>query len=239
MCGHEGFFDHDVFAAGAFEAGDEPGVDDFNVGARQKEHAWAVRRHGTQHDPGRRVGPAGEVPVTLDAVAARDRLRLALRHVVGAGAKDFLTGGEVLLLGLQREEAQHPVVYGPNGVAPGRGAATACQLHEQREGLMVVEVRVAAVAGWRGGVQETGRAVVVNGCVRDVAQLLGFEGAGAQDGHEGASAFEQLGLGIRVGYLRRLGLHGFVLPLGARCGHHSNRTQRKKRVQLHEDPKSG
>src|SRR6266446_5641708 len=90
MRGHEHVARDDVLAAGAREAADEPGVDDFAILDRQEKERTLVRwrcagwgDHRAELAPLGDVAAAGEGPGAVQPIAAVDRDRRAGRGEAG------------------------------------------------------------------------------------------------------------------------------------------------------------
>src|SRR5690606_15727228 len=99
-----------------------PRVHDLIIRARHEDHARpAFRTDGAQHGPAGAVATAGEVPTAAEAESALRGLEPAKRRE-GARAENVRPGREVFILGLLRPVSDHPVVAGPDGIAPGSGA---------------------------------------------------------------------------------------------------------------------
>src|SRR3712207_2911503 len=113
-----GRVDDDVLAARSLEPRDEPVVIDAIVTPRHQAQAGAkLRVMSAKHRPLRGIGPAGEVPRSLEQIASVRWVEL--RSGPECRRRQHVRRlGEILLLRLEWIHTQHPVVARPDAVAP-------------------------------------------------------------------------------------------------------------------------
>jgi hypothetical protein len=184
------------FAAGALQAGGEPGVlIDDDVGHRhQTPHhlgrPLGIRHQCTEHQPLAVFAIAGVWPGAGELNAAGHDLDLFAR-IVGAG--DQIVGvAPNILLAFEREECRHPLIAHGQRAAPTGTAARRPELEGnlRQFGETVFE---AAEARRPDELGQLGIAQMLHRFFRHAPIGLGIAGGVAEDRFQGAHAVEQNG----------------------------------------------